>query len=289
MDVFAFQAANLLAGNSPGAALLEIGAGDLELRAGQDCVIAVAGAGYTVSVYTWEFPLWDSCFVRSGWTIRISKSGGGMWAYLAVAGGGIEVPAVLGSRSTYLRGQFGGLDGRLLQAGDILQTGTPVRPLSQLAARTLAEAVRPAYSERPTVNVILGPQTERFIDEGLKTFLSSYYRVGLASDRMGYRLDGPPLAHRDGADLTSEGMIAGAVQVPTGGQPIVMMADSPTTGGYPKIACVTGADLPLLAQCMPGRGEVRFQQTTSEAAQGRYRALMAGFKNGIVESEHGIW
>lgn len=284
MDAFAFQAANLLAGNSPDAASVEIGGGDLELRAGQDCVIAVAGSGYALSVYTWEFPLWDSCFVRSGWTIRLSKSGPGMWAYLAVAGG-IDVPSVLGSRSTYLRGQFGGNEGRLLQAGDILRAGTPAKSLSNLAARSLAEVARPDYSEYPTLSVILGPQVERFTNESLDTFLSSPYKVALASDRMGYRLEGPALVHLGSADLTSEGMTTGAVQVPASGQPIVIMSDSPTTGGYPKIACVTSADLPLLAQCAPGRGEVRFQQTTIEQAQERYRDLLSGLKNGIVDFE----
>ncbi|MBI1793592.1 MAG: biotin-dependent carboxyltransferase [Chloroflexi bacterium] len=290
MDSFAFRAANLLAGNSMDAAALEIGAGEIELRALNDCVIAAAGAGYSLSVFTWTFPLWDSCFVRAGWTIRLNKSGFpqrtadfGMWAYLAFAGG-LEIESVLGSRSTYLRGHFGGLDGRLLQAGDVLRSGRPARALDELAARTLIEEARPAYNENPMVDVILGPQTERFDEKNIQTFLSSSYKVNHLSDRMGYRLEGPRSNHIGGADLTSEGMMAGAVQVPADGQPIVMMADCATAGGYPKIASVISADLPLLAQCAPGKDSVRFRATTVEAAQEKFRALMEKMKNGIVDS-----
>ena len=136
MDAFAFQAANLLAGNSLDAATLEIGGGEIELRAHQDCVIATAGAGYSLSVYTWEFSLWDLCLVRAGWMIRLKKNGLGMWAYLAVAGG-FDILPILDLRSTYLRGHFGGLDGRLLQSGDPLRTGKPKLALSELSARTL--------------------------------------------------------------------------------------------------------------------------------------------------------
>src|SRR5512141_2257331 len=113
MDAFAFRAANLLAGNAESAAVLELGAGDLTLQAASDCVISVTGAGYALSVGTWDFPLWSSYFVRGGWSIRLTKSGFGMWAYIAIAGG-FDVPQVLGSRSTYLRGRLGGLDGRPL-------------------------------------------------------------------------------------------------------------------------------------------------------------------------------
>ena len=119
MDVFAFQAANLLAGNPSNSAAVEIGLGDMTFRATRDCLIAVAGAGYDLSVYIWDFPLWSSFFVRSGWIIRMNKTDNGMWAYLAIAGG-VQTQPMLGSRSTYLRGALGGFEGRLLQAGDRL-------------------------------------------------------------------------------------------------------------------------------------------------------------------------
>jgi antagonist of KipI len=288
MDAFAFQAANLLVGNPVNTTAVEIGSSEMSLRATQDCVIAAAGAGYSLAVYHWEFPLWDSCFVRAGWTIRMRKTGSGMWAYVAVAGG-FEIKAILDSSSTYLRGRFGGMDGRLLQAGDHLPIGTPKRSLGELAGHTLTKEARPDYSEMPVVDVLPGPQIDRFDEKSKATFFSVPYQVSLSSDRMGYRLEGPALNSTPGAELTSEGLVPGAVQVPADGQPIVMMADCATTGGYPNIGAVSSADLARLAQCMPGKDHVRFRQTTIEAAQQQYRARMQKLRSGIMESEEPEW
>ena len=284
MDGFAFRAANLLAGNDPNAAALEIGSGDIVLRAMYDCVIAVTGAGHRLTVSIRDYSLWSSCLVRSGWSVHLSQTGFGMWSYLALSGG-IEVPSVLGSRSTYLRGHFGGYEGRLLRSGDVLRKGRHSLPLIELAARSLAEEARPAYNGSPTVEVIPGPQAEYFDQESLETFLSNPYKVSLSSDRMGYRFEGPRLTLSGGADLTSEGLITGAVQVPSDGLPIVMMADCATAGGYPTIASVTSVDLPLVAQCTPGRDEVRFRFTSIEAAQERYRQEMHKLETGIVKAQ----
>jgi antagonist of KipI len=281
MDVFAFRAANALAGNAREYALIEIGSGDITFQVRQDCVIAVTGAGYRLSVYIWDFPLWGSFFVRSGWEIRLHKSGNGMWAYLAVQGG-IQVESVLGSHSTYLRGAFGGINGRPLQVGDVIKAGVPSRSPDELAARTLPEAARPNYQAHPTLDIIMGPQTDCFTKEGIVTFFASEYSISLTSDRMGYRLEGPPLTHRSQTELISEGMTFGAIQVPSNGQPIVMMADCPTTGGYPKIGTVASADLPLLVQCTPNKGKIRFRETTVEKAQEKYLELMKGLDR-IVE------
>ena len=285
MDLFAFRAANILVGNPPDTAALEFGGGDLVLRPAYDCVIAVAGVGYNLSVANWDISPWSSCFVRGGSTISLRRSGFGMWSYLTLAGG-IEVPPVLRSRSTYLRGHFGGLDGRLLQAGDVLRSGRAKTPLMEMAARTLAHDARPAYTESPTVEVIAGPQAEYFAPDCMESFLSNPYKVSPSSDRMGYRLEGSRLTQHNRAELTSEGLTAGAIQVPADGQPIVMMADFATAGGYPKIATVISADLPLLAQCTPGKDEVRFKQTTIEAAQAKYRQMMHKLNTGIVIDEN---
>ncbi|MCK7527073.1 MAG: hypothetical protein MZV64_60425 [Ignavibacteriales bacterium] len=186
------------------------------------------------------------------------KLDSGMWVYLAVSGG-VQTPPTLGSASTYLRGPFGGFDGRQLQACDVLRSGDSIAlPLNNLAARTLPEEARPAYSDNPTLDVIMGPQDEYFTEESTATFMSQAYMVNPASDRMGYRLEGAPLTLRGKTELLSEGMTMGAIQVPSSGQPIVMMADLPTTGGYPKIGTVASADLPLLAQCAPGRSKSAF-------------------------------
>jgi antagonist of KipI len=283
MDAFAFHAANKLVDNDSNCAALEIGLGDITFRALRDCVIAVAGAGYGVSIYIWEFPLWSSYYVRAGWTIRLNKLDSGMWAYLAISGG-VQAQPVLDSVSTNLRGHFGGLNGRQLQVGDVLRSRSPSRPLNDLAARTLPEEVRPAYSDDPTLDVIMGPQVKYFTHESIATFMSQVYSVSTTSDRMGYRLEGTALTHRNKAELISEGMTMGAIQVPASGQPIVMMADSPTTGGYPKIGTVASADLPLLAQCVPGRSKIRFRETTVAKAQKKYRELMSGL-NKIIESD----
>jgi antagonist of KipI len=281
MDAFAFRAANLLAGNDPTCAVIEIGLGDITLRALHDCVISVAGIGFGLSVYIWDFPLWSSYYVRGGWTIRLNKLDSGMWAYIAISGG-VLTPPILGSSSTYLRGPFGGLDGRQLQVGDVLKAGTPSRPLNNLAARTLPEEARPLYSDNPIIDVIRGPQENYFTDESVTTFLSEEYTVSSTSDRMGYRLEGAPLTHRGKTELISEGMTMGAIQVPSNGQPIIMMADSPTTGGYPKIGAVASADLPLLAQCVPNKSKIRLRKTTVAKAQKKYREVMSSMER-IVE------
>lgn len=275
MDVFAFRAANALAGNQAECAAIEIGLGDVTFEARRDCIVAATGAGYKVSVYIWEFPLWDSFFVRKGWKIHLSKSDNGMWAYLSVHGGFRTLP-VLGSRSTYLRGAIGGFKGRVLQAGDVLEMGNTSNIPNELAGRTLPAAARPFYSDHPTIGVIPGPQTKAFSDDSISTFFSGKYSVSLNSDRMGYRLEGPQLVPYKNTELISEGMAFGAIQVPANGQPIVMMADCPTTGGYLKIGSVTSADLPVLSQCMPGKSTIRFQGTTVAKAQKRYRDLIRG-------------
>jgi biotin-dependent carboxylase-like uncharacterized protein len=283
MDRFAFEAANLLVGNQPNAAALEMGAGDFVFRATRDCLIAVTGAGYELSVNAWDFSLWGSYFVRGGWRIRLARSGFGMWAYLATTGG-FDSPRVLGSQSTYLRGRFGGLDGRPLQLGAVLHGAAASHSMMESAARTLPETARPSYGPTPIVDVILGPQSDRFTHDDLSGFFSSPYRVSASSDRMGYRLEGLPLRGRGQPELTSEGLTIGSIQVPADGQPIAMMADCATTGGYPRIACITSAAAPLLAQCTPGSDTVRFRQTTVDSAQESYRALMDRLVHGIIDS-----
>jgi antagonist of KipI len=283
MDAFAFQAANTLLGNPAECATIEIGLGDVIFQAMQDCVIAMAGAGYKPSVYVWDFSLWSSFFVRAGWKISFTKTDDGMWVYIAVSGG-VQTQPVLGSRSTYLRGALGGFQGRRLQTGDVIKTAKSSHLGSELAARTFPEEGRPAYTQNPTIGVIMGPQTNYFTNESLEDFLSKEYSVSLTSDRMGYRLEGPALTQRNKTELISEGMTFGAIQVPPSGQPIVMMADSPTTGGYPKIGTVVSADLPLLAQCIPNKSKIRFRKTTVAKAQKKYQVLRSRL-NRVVEEE----
>ncbi len=269
MDWFAHRAANSLLHNSPDAVVIEIGLGEAQFRAKRDCVLSVTGSGFEVANYVWTFPLWTSFYVRAGWRVQVKKVSGGNWAYLAIAGG-FETQAMLGSKSTYLRGGLGSA----LRAGDIIQSGKPAIELTKLAARDFPVEKYLTYSQSPIIEVIAGPQADRFTDKGIQTFYRSEYSLSQSFDRMGYRLEGNPVSHANGADLISEGMTMGSVQIPANGQPIVMMADSPTTGGYPKIANVTRASLPLLAQCEAGVSKIQFQETTVEEAQEKLRRMI---------------
>jgi biotin-dependent carboxylase-like uncharacterized protein len=245
----------------------------------------VAGADLGLRVNGQPLPTWMSVYVRQGWTIEFGGRRNGCYAYLAVAGG-ISTPRVMGSRATYLAGGFGGLEGRALKAGDLLPVGAVPGGghLAARAGRRLPEHLRPQYGDQPDVPVIAGPQEEAFSPGGLEAFYSGKYNVSATADRMGYRLQGPEIAHEDrrgGAEpggIVSDGIPLGAVQVPAGGQPIVMMADRQTTGGYAKIAVVASASIPLLAQCLPGKSSVRFERTSVEEAQRRYRQLQGGLE-----------
>ena len=269
MDWFAHRAANSLLGNSPDAVVIEIGLGEAQFRAKRDCVIAVTGAGFEVANYVWTFPLWTSFYVRAGWRVQVKKISGGNWAYLGIAGG-FDTQTMLGSKSTYLRGGLGSA----LRAGDIIQAGKPAIELSKLAARDFPVEKFIQYSQSPVIEVIAGPQQDRFTQDGIQTFYKSEYALSKSFDRMGYRLEGHPISHSRGADLISEGMTIGSVQVPASGQPIVMMADTPTTGGYPKIANVTRASMPLLAQCEAGISKIKFKEISVKTAQEKLRAII---------------
>jgi len=273
MDQFALRAANLLVGNPPDAAALEITMTGPTLRATDKCLIAVTGADLALRLNNWEMPPWMAILVRQGWIIEFGGRRTGCRAYLAVAGG-IKVTPVIGSRSTYLSGGFGGFEGRALRQNDLIPlSGASFHSLS-LAGRSFPPDLIPNYSQAPEIRVVLGPQDDYFTDEGIATFLSSEYQVSPASDRMGYRLRGPEIAHQGRADIISDGIALGSVQVPADRQPIVMMADHQTVGGYPKIATVISADIPLLAQCLPNQSAVTFEAVSVGEAQLRYRRMM---------------
>jgi antagonist of KipI len=172
----------------------------------------------------------------------------------------------------------------MLQVGDILHT-VSYRSNHEFIPSTLSEEARPSYTDHPIINVVMGPQEKSFTDEAIETLLSSEYTVTSSSDRMGYRLEGPALNLRNAKELVSEGMTCGSIQVPASGQPIVMMADCPTTGGYSKIGTVISADLPLLAQCVPNKSKIRFQKMTVAKAQKKCREQMSRLDNGIVQLE----
>jgi antagonist of KipI len=281
MDAFAHRAANLLVGNPPEAAALEIGYSSATFLAQDDCLIAATGPGFALFVDERPMRMWTSVYARKNWQIRLEKTGPGNWATLAVHGGIMTKPA-LDSRATYLRAQLGADTARPLQAGDLLPIGAPSRSLLNLASRTLSPI---SYSPNPVISVIPGLQASHFAPETLSTFYSSTYTISPSSDRTGYRLNGPPIERATHGELISEGMARGCIQIPADGLPIVMQANCPTTGGYPKIASVISADQPLLAQVPIGTGQIRFVETTIEEAQARYREMMTLLVKSLVQPE----
>ncbi len=284
MDPFALAAANLLTGNPEGAAALEMTAAGPFLYVWHDCVLALAGGGFRMAVDGREYPAWMSVFVRAGARVTFPAEDTGQWGYLAVSGG-FDLPAVLGSRSTYLRGHFGGVEGRTLQAGDRLPTRAARLAGALQAGKVIPADARPAYDEHPLIRVVPGGQVDAFTEEGLAAFTRAEFLLSPAVDRMGFRFSGPKISHRSSADILSDGIVTGAVQVPADGQPLVLMSDRQTTGGYTKLGAVARADLPLLAQCRPGTSRVRFAFLPVEAAQAFYRQQMKRLRAAVIERE----
>jgi biotin-dependent carboxylase-like uncharacterized protein len=264
VDDIALRLGNRLVGNPSDAAGIEITVLGPTLRARADAVIALTGAETRAELDGARIPHATSLRVRAGQMLSIGRCIRGLRCYLAVAGG-IDVPVLLGSRSTNLVARFGGFQGRALAAGDVLAVGPPAAPSEDLAGRTVPPRWYPGFESPVTVRVVLGPQADGFTSEGLGTFLGSAYQVTQQTDRMGCRLDGPTITHRGAADILSDWIPLGAVQVPGNGQPIILLADRQTTGGYTKIATVIAPDLGRVAQSRPG-DSIRFQAIGPEAA-----------------------
>jgi biotin-dependent carboxylase-like uncharacterized protein len=255
MDQQALRIGNLLCGNGGRAASVEITAGGLRAEFLCDAHFAVTGADAAVLLNRDAVSLWQAHRGREGDVLTVAWAASGLRAYLAVSGG-IDVPTVLESRSTYLRGGFGGHEGRALATGDVLSLG---REIGKAKATPAPEELIPPYSGAPLLRVVMGPQDGRAAPEGRAAFLSGEYMVTARSDRMGSLLSGPTIALTAGADIISDGTCPGAVQVHGNGQPTILGADCQTTGGYVKIATVASADLPLAAQIVPGAW-VRFRE-----------------------------
>ena len=272
MDREAFVLANRLVGNDDGAAGLECTIGGPRIEVRRAGSVAATGAEMPFTLNGREVPRWTTVAVREGDVLRLGMARGGARGYLAFAGG-IDVPPALGSRSTYLRGRLGGHEGRALRTGDVLALGAPVaaRP------RRVRDAARPEYTSETTLRVVLGPQADRFAAEGMATFLGSAYELLPQSDRVGARLKGPRIAHARGHDIISDGIPLGGVQVVGDGQPIILLVDRGSTGGYTKIATVCSFDIGRIAQVKPG-GRIRFEAVTVEAAHALFRERRAALE-----------
>ena len=241
MDAFAWRAANLLVANPPDAAVIEFGYTSAELLALEDCLVAATGPAFALFINERPMRAWTSIYVRKNGHIRLEKLDTANWGYLA-AHGGITSALALSSRSSYPAARLGASQ---FVTGHILTIGPSRASLPALASRTI-DPLPIQYSPTPTIATIPGPQQTYFTHSALRTFYASAYTITPTSDRTGYRLDGPPLERLIPGELISEGMARGCIQIPTDGLPIVMQADCPTTGGYPKIASVIAADQPIL-------------------------------------------
>jgi antagonist of KipI len=258
MDRFAHRAANLLAGNSPQDATLECAMSGPQLLAEKSCLVAITGADFDARVNGAAAPMWTGIFLARGDRLTFGGRRTGARVYVAVRGG-FEADRWLGSRSTNLMAGRGGMHGRTLAAGDSLSIATE-RSEPAIAGRHLPPALRPDHSDR-TLHAMPGPHARRLDAEGRRLLFSAQFKVSREADRMGYRLEGPTLA-TSGDELLSFGLVAGAVQVPRSGQPILLMADHQTAGGYPVVATVVSASMHKAAQLAPG-DQLRFIQTTA--------------------------
>ncbi|HEX6547853.1 MAG TPA: biotin-dependent carboxyltransferase family protein [Candidatus Dormibacteraeota bacterium] len=272
MDRFALMAANRLVGNPEGAGALECMLNGPVLVAAERCLVAVTGADLDPRVNGQEAPTWTSFWLAEGDRLTFGGRRWGARCYLAVAGG-LAGDRWLGSVATYQLVERGGIHGRPLKAGDQLALAAePPRPA--VVGRRLPERLWPLYSPRPELAAIEGPHFGRLSAAARRAFYGQTWKVSRNADRMGYRLEGGELEIKS-PEMLSFGLAFGCVQLPPSGQPIILMADHQTAGGYPVVAGVARADLPLAAQLLPGE-EIGFRKITAIEAQERWRALYAG-------------
>ncbi|MCL4424138.1 MAG: biotin-dependent carboxyltransferase family protein [Firmicutes bacterium] len=274
VDDFSLRVGNLLLGNDPGAAALEMTGLGPTAEFLEDTLFALTGGDLGPSLDGVDLPLWEVLFATRGSVLSFAGLRRGLRGYLSVAGG-FDVPEVLGSRSTDLTAGLGGWEGRALRSGDTLTTFPAVRP-SGIVGRRLHPSRLPHFASPYTLRVVLGPQQAFFTAEAVETFLLSSYEVTPQLDRVGIKFKGPTLAHAGSTDLISEGNPLGALQVPKGGLPILLLASRHTVGGYPKVAVVTGSDLYQAGQMKPG-DIVTFQAVTLQEAHQLWRSYIASF------------
>lgn len=274
MDIFSLELANTLVGNHPGDACLEATIAGPQIEFTDERAVAVTGADMGPCINGRSVFINTTLMVKKGDILAFTGLASGCRSYIAFSGG-IDVPVVMGSRSTYLRAAVGGFEGRALRNGDRLPLGkTP----PGVKVNKIPPGAVPVYKSSQTIRIISGPEANRFEMEGLRNFLTAEYSVTDRSDRMGYRLDGEQIVHNPGgADIISAGISAGTVQVPGDGKPIILMADRQTTGGYARIANVITADLTLVAQMKPG-DTLRFREVTLDTAQNLLHLQRSAFR-----------
>ncbi len=276
VDRAAFVLANRLVGNPDDAAGLECTLRGARLEMTGSGTLAATGAEMELTVNDREAPRWRAVRVRAGDVVRLGPAQSGVRGYLAFAGG-VDVPRVLGSRATYLRGQLGGYNGRALRKGDELRCGQGPAPRAEWRVRP---AAIPRYDAEVVICVILGPQADRFTPNGIAAFLEGPYEMLPQSDRMGARLRGPKVTHSRGHDIISDGIPLGGIQVVGDGQPIVLLVDRQSTGGYTKIATVCSFDIGRVGQVRPGQ-RLGFREVSVDSAHALLREARSRLDNAI--------
>lgn len=280
MDTHAARLANILVGNRQGEGVLECTFAGPSIRFETANFFALAGGDFG-ALLNGE-PVAANCarYASAGDVLELPAAVTGARAYIAFAGG-LDIKPVMGSVSTTVKTGVGGLEGRALKAGDTLRFRAPKEELPLYEERVAPKKALPEYSSSPVVHFTYGPQADMFSEAGKLAFVHSRYTLGVKSDRMGFRFDGPAVSYKEGADgnIISDGIVSGAIQVP-GGKPIVMMAERQTTGGYAKIGAVIAADMPVVAQLKPG-DTVRFCPVSVAGAQSwlkRQNAVLDGLE-----------
>lgn len=272
MDRRAALTANILVENNENAPVLEIMLAGPVLRFTTDTYIAITGADFAPKLDGSAIPPYKAIFVRHGSVLSTSNVRKGVFGYIAFAGGGLDVALVMDSASTNIKCGIGGWKGRALQYGDYLPFKSKVDYLPNLPSHEIQEDPQFYHytSNDPdavvVLRVILGPQDTLFTPQGIETFFSETFTTTSKSDRMGYRLDGPEIETKHGSDIISDGIAFGAIQVPSHGRPIIMLADRQSTGGYAKIGTIASVDTPKLVQCPPNT-PIRFEPISVQQAQ----------------------
>ncbi|WP_145050160.1 biotin-dependent carboxyltransferase family protein [Paenibacillus xylanexedens] len=282
MDTFAARVSNMVVGNTRNAAVIEMTMTGSELRFEEDQLISLCGADLTAMVDDMDIPMWRPIVIPAGAVLRFGRCRSGLRTYMAVAGG-IDVPVIMGSRSTDLKTGIGGINGRALRDGDKLSIGKPSTEASMIldfwgtkrksgvhrvktTAWYFSSNEWPGYHTEPVLRIVPGIEDRGFTEESLRKFYEEPYLVSPQSDRMGYRMQGAVLEQKQVQNRLSEAVTYGTVQIPADGQPIILMADHQTIGGYPVLGQVAKVDLPILAQARPGT-RVTFKRITSREAE----------------------
>lgn len=293
MDRIGARRANLAVNNDELEAVIEFCIVGPSLYFDAPANIAVSGGDFKIRIGTHFYEADTAVHVEAGHTANIITGEVGTFGYVAV-GGGLDIPVIMGSRSTNIRCGIGGFKGRALENGDILEMRNPRYAAQNLSNRRLPERKFTRMDEVLTVRVIPGPQEDAFTQKGLDTFYGSEYTVSNLSDRMGFRMDGNEVETKNGSDIISDGIVLGSIQISGNGKPIVMMADRQTTGGYAKIATIINVDLPQFAQLRPGQ-KVRFVPVTVQEAQKvlrcfyeEWETMKRGLIGPLFEGRHSI-